>query len=148
MPGGKGSVRRVTLSGLPGCQTKWWECYWLCSSFSIGRIVALPQGHNRNSRGLHHRRRFGSTPQTLTHCCFWPAVRNRIRPDTWHCCIALQVLYIWQHQSRILWIPPHKLSVQEHWALKSGPESTISHGVGGGVESGLSRIAIGRFFIC
>jgi hypothetical protein len=56
---------RILCEQSPWCQRKWWACSWFCSSpvspssvsvtfdFSIGRIVALSQGHNHKFSYRH-----------------------------------------------------------------------------------------------
>jgi hypothetical protein len=56
---------RIVCEQSPWCQRKWCACSWLCSSplspfsvmvsldFSVGRIVALSQGHNHKSSSHH-----------------------------------------------------------------------------------------------
>jgi hypothetical protein len=93
---------RIIYDQFPWCQRKWWTCSWLCSSpvspssvsvnldFSIGRIVALSQGHNRKSSSPHqlclgtrrlHSRRSEETPRRRWHAAASGLSRNRIRSD-------------------------------------------------------------------
>jgi hypothetical protein len=86
------STRQNWLFGLPRrilceCQSKWWAALGFALHFPLGgllhclRVITVnPVLITRKVVWLEVIWR--SSSQTLTHCSFWSAVRNRIRPDS------------------------------------------------------------------